>query len=48
MTNFGLGVHGFDGLYDLRGCEIVGQVSEKSGCLRFPAKLMNINLFERA
>ena len=45
-TNLGLGVCGFDEFYDLRGCEIVGWVSEKSGCLWFPAKMMSINLFE--
>ena len=31
--------------YDLQGCEIVGWVSEESGCLWFPAKRMSISLF---
>ena len=34
-----LGVHGFDEFYGLHGCEIVGWVSEKSGCLWFPGWL---------
>ena len=46
MTNLGVGVHGFVEFYNLHGCEIVGWVSEKSGCLWFPAKMMSINLFE--
>ena len=32
--------------YGLCGCEIVGWVSEKSGCLLFPVIVMSINYFE--
>ena len=41
-----VGVCGFDEFYDLHGCEIVGWVSKKSGCLWFPGKMMSINLSE--
>ena len=44
--HLGVGVRGFDEFYDLCGCEIVGWVSKKSGCLWFPAKMMSIDLFE--
>ena len=40
-----LGVRGFDEFYNLPGCDIAGWVSEKSGCLWFPGKMMSINLF---
>ena len=38
MTNLGVGVCSFDEFYDLCGCEIVGWVSEESGCLWFYSK----------
>ena len=38
-----LGVHGSDESYSLHGCEIVGWVSEKSGCRWFPVIVMSIN-----
>ena len=41
-------VHGFDESCNSHGCEIVGWVSGKSGCLWFPGKMMSINLSERA
>ena len=40
-------VHGFDESCNFRGCEIVGWVSEKSGCFWLPGKMMSINLSER-
>ena len=43
QANLKLGVHGSDESYSLHGCEIVGCVSEKSGCLWFPVIVMNIN-----
>ena len=39
-------VRGFDESCNFCGCEIVGWVSEKSGCLWFPGKMMSINLSE--
>ena len=43
QANLKLGVHSYDESYGLRGCEIVGWVSEKSGCLWFPVIVMSIN-----
>ena len=43
QANLKLGVHGSDESYGLHGCEIVGWVSEKSGCLWFPVIVMSIN-----
>ena len=43
QSNLNLGVHGFDESSRLRGCEIVGWVSEKSQCLLFPVIVMSIN-----
>ena len=39
-------VCGFDESCNSHGCEIVGWVSGKSGCLCFPGKMMSINLSE--
>ena len=39
-------VRGFDESCKSRGCEIVGWVSGKSGCLWFPGKILSINLSE--
>ena len=39
-------MHGFDESCNFHGCEIVGWVSEKSGCLLFPGKMISINLSE--
>ena len=38
-----LGVRVLMDVHGLRGCEIVGWVSEKSGCLLFPVIVMDIN-----
>ena len=38
---------GFDESCNSCGCEIVGWVSGKSGCLWFPGKIMSINLSGR-
>ena len=43
QANLKLGVRGSDESYGLHGCEIVGWVSEKSGCLWFPVIVMSIN-----
>ena len=43
QANLKLGLHGSDESYGLRGCEIVGWVSKKSGCLLFPVIVMSIN-----
>ena len=43
QSNLNLGVCGFDECYGLSGCEIVGWVSGKSGCLLFPVIVMSIN-----
>ena len=43
QANLKLGVHVLMDVHGLRGCEIVGWVSEKSGCLLFPVIVMNIN-----
>ena len=39
-------VHGFDEFCNFCGCEMVGWVSEKSGCPLFPGKITSINLPE--
>ena len=43
QTNLKLGVRSCDESCGLRGCEIVGWVSEKSGCLWFLVIVMGIN-----
>ena len=43
QANLKLGVCVLMDVHGLRGCEIVGWVSEKSGCLLFPVIVMNIN-----
>ena len=43
QTNLKLDVFGADESYGLCGCEIVGWVSEKSGCPWFPVIVMSIN-----
>ena len=43
QANLKLGVHGSDESYGLRGCELVGWISEKSRCLWFPVIVMGIN-----
>ena len=43
QTNLKLGVHVLMDVHGLHGCEIVGWVSEKSGCLLFPVIVMSIN-----
>ena len=43
QANLKLGVHVLMDVHGLCGCEIVGWVSEKSGCLLFPVIVMSIN-----
>ena len=43
QANLKLGLCGSDESYGLRGCEIVGWISEKSGCLWFPVIVLSIN-----
>ena len=46
QANLKLGVRVLIDVYSLHDCEIVGWVSEKSGCLWFPVIVMSMNLFE--